>query len=455
MIWGNAEHKLEDSKWKLSFENQYDQVKWKVPEAIALSDVKSVTFHVADQKGSVTLKVYNGGDDAEAANTQYGLTGSEEYTIEPSGEGSVDAVGLMTTDAPGSGSEVSLISVTFELKEGSGSPITYGDNIIKDGDFASSEAAASWNASVGNSKITVEEEENEIGDSGLKTYGVINRDPATATSGDCFSQDITDAVELGEEYQYSFWAKLSDVYKDAPEEQRNVDFAPFYVSGGEATYLGSYSTGVLSGEITKTLTAGEWTKFSGTFNVPKTADQIVIRIIEQGTNYGQGDCVKGAYCVTGVSMKKITRPKPEIEKDIPEWKTSVTESLGNDSIAGTAIMLSEISDDTLMELVEKHFNAVTFGNELKPDALFNYQIDGNSVPTKTITFEGEELQVPVVNDAGDSLDFSRADAWQIRSLSGTMPIRIRRSVSADMCWYGIHRHRNGSSMRTMILQSHM
>ena len=433
VIWGNAEHKLEDGQWKLSFANQYDQVKWKVPEVIALSDVKSVTFHVADQKGSVTLKVYNGGDDAEAANTQYGLTGSEEYTIEPSGEGSVDAVGLMTTDETGSGSEVSLISVTFELKEGSGSPITYGDNIIKDGNFASNEAAASWNASVGNSKITVEEEENEIGDSGLKTYGVINRDPATATSGDCFSQDITDDVELGEEYQYSFWAKLSDVYKDAPEEQRNVDFAPFYVSGGEATYLGSYSTGVLSGEITKTLTAGEWTKFSGTFNVPKTADQIVIRIIEQGTNYGQGDCVKGAYCVTGVSMKKITRPKPEIEKDIPEWKTSVTESLGNDSIAGTAIMLSEISDDTLMELVEKHFNAVTFGNELKPDALFNYQIDGNSVPTKTITFEGEELQVPIVNDAGDSLDFSRADAMADKILAWNnahpdQKIRIRGHV---------------------------
>lgn len=431
--WGNAKYKLEDGKWKLTFANQYDQVKWKVPETIALSDVKSVTFHVADQKGSVTLKVYNGGDDAEAANTQYGLTGSEEYTIEPSGEGSVDAVGLMTTDETGSGSEVSLISVTFELKEGSGSPITYGDNIIKDGDFASNEAAASWNASVGNSKITVEEEENEIGDSGLKTYGVINRDPATATSGDCFSQDITDAVELGEEYQYSFLAKLSDVYKDAPEEQRNVDFAPFYVSGGEATYLGSYSTGVLSGEITKTLTAGEWTKFSGTFNVPKTADQIVIRIIEQGTNYGQGDCVKGAYCVTGVSMKKITRPKPEIEKDIPEWKTSVTESLGNDSIAGTAIMLSEISDDTLMELVEKHFNAVTFGNELKPDALFNYQIDGNSVPTKTITFEGEELQVPIVNDAGDSLDFSRADAMADKILEWNnahpdQKIRIRGHV---------------------------
>lgn len=408
-IWGNAEYKRENGQWKLTFANQYDQVKWKVPETIALSDVKSVTFHVADQKGSVTLKVYNGGDDAEGANTQYGLTGNKEYTIEPSGEGIVDAVGLMTTDDTGSGSKVSLISVTFELKEGSGSQITYGDNIIKDGDFKSDNAADSWNASAGKSTITVGTEKNEIGDSGLKTYGVINRDPATASSGDCFSQDITNAVERGEEYQYSFWAKLSDDYKDAPEEQRNVDFAPFYVAGGEATYLGSYSTGVLSGEVTKTLTAGEWTKFSGTFNVPKTADQIVIRIIEQGTDYGQGKCVKGAYCVTGVSMKKITKPKPEIEKDIPDWKTSVTESLGNDSIAGTAIMSSEISDDTLMELVEKHFNAVTLGNELKPDALFNYQI-GQSVDCKTITFKGTELKVPVVNDKNENLDFSRADA---------------------------------------------
>ena len=76
--WGNAKYKLEDGKWKLTFANQYDQVKWKVPETIALSDVKSVTFHVADQKGSVTLKVYNGGDDAEGANTKYNLTGSEE-----------------------------------------------------------------------------------------------------------------------------------------------------------------------------------------------------------------------------------------------------------------------------------------------------------------------------------------------------------------------------------------
>ena len=62
-----------------------------------------------------------------------------------------------------------------------------------------------------------------------------------------------------------------------------------------------------------------------------------------------------------------------------------------------------------MELVEKHFNAVTFGNELKPDALFNYQLD-SSIKTKKINVNDSELELPVVNDAGDSLDFSRADA---------------------------------------------
>ena len=110
-------------------------------------------------------------------------------------------------------------------------------------------------------------------------------------------------------------------------------------------------------------------------------------------------------------------------------------------------MLDEIKDNTLMDLVEKHFNAVTFGNELKPDALFNYQLE-KSVKTKTVQFDGQDLEVPVVNDAGDSLDFSRADAMVDKILEWNAAQEV-------MCSYGIHRLRNGSSMRTMISVSHM
>lgn len=410
VIWGNAEHKLEDGQWKLSFANQYDQVKWKVPEVIALSDVKSVTFHVADQKGSVTLKVYNGGDDAEAANTQYGLTGSEEYTMEPSGEGSVDAVGLMTTDETGSGSEVSLISVTFELKEGSGSPITYGENIIANGDFLNQDFS-SWSASLGGATITAEPVEDGA-DIGVTTCGAITRSDDSSKSYECFAQDITENVSEGEEYEFSFWAKLSDDYKDSEnkklkDSQKTVQFQPYYVNGNDKEVYDT--TGLISGTSVQVLEVGKWTKFEGTYKIPSGAKKVVIRILEQGDWQEPGSCIMGKYYVANVSMKKITKPKPEIEENIPDWKASVTGSLGTGSIAGTAIMSSEISDDTLMALVKKHFNAVTFGNELKPDALFNYQI-GQSVDSTTITFQGKELKVPVVNDKQENLDFSRADA---------------------------------------------
>lgn len=225
VAWGDADYELADGQWKLSFAKQYNQVKWTLPESIEMSQVNAVTFQVADQKVPISLKVYNGGDDATAANTQYGLSGQTEYTINPSGDGAIDAVGIMITEDKPENATVSLVSVTFELKAGAGDA-KLGDNIIKNGDFAASEAAESWNSAAGESVVSVAAEEEEIADSGLKTYGVLTRNQETATPGDCFSQDITDAVEKGETYKFSFWAKLSDDYKDAPEEQRNVEFAP-------------------------------------------------------------------------------------------------------------------------------------------------------------------------------------------------------------------------------------
>ena len=250
--WGNAGYELTDGVWKVTFNNQYDQVKWRLPETVDMSTVKSVTFKVKDQKGSVSLKVYkNGDEDADGANTKYELTGADEYSISPTGEGDMVAVGLMTTDNAGSGSAISLVSVTVE-----------------------------------------------------------------------------------------------------------------------------------------------------TDTTPKTP--------------------------------------PEIEQNIEDWKKSVTSSdaLGENAIAGTGIMLDEIKDNTLMDLVEKHFNAVTFGNELKPDALFNYQLE-KSVKTKTVQFDGQDLEVPVVNDAGDSLDFSRADAMvdKILEWNAAYPDRKIRIRGHVLVWH--------------------
>lgn len=387
-------------------EHKYPQAVWNLSESFDLANVESVTFNVKSQEGVIALKLgmTNASgwyDDVEAC---YGQNGQKQYTIVPEKtEGTFDKVVIMTTQNDAS---FCLTSVVVTLKEGSGSQITHGENIIDNGDF-SNQDFSSWSASKGDATITAEPVENGA-DIGVTTCGAITRSQDPSKSYECFAQDITENVSEGEEYEFSFWAKLSDDYnKELKDSQKTVQFQPYYENGdGKQEYD---TTGLISGTSAQILEAGKWTKFEGTYKIPSGAKKVVIRILEQGDWQEPGSCIMGKYYVANVSMKKITKPKPEIEENIPDWKASVTESLGNGSIAGTAIMSSEISDDTLMALVKKHFNAVTFGNELKPDALFNYQI-GQSVDSTTITFQGKELKVPVVNDKQENLDFSRADA---------------------------------------------
>lgn len=387
-------------------EHKYPQAVWNLPESFDLANVESVTFNVKSQEGVIALKLgmTNASgwyDDVEAC---YGQNGQKQYTIVPEKtEGTFDKVVIMTTQNDAS---FCLTSVVVTLKEGSGSQITHGENIIDNGDF-SNQDFSSWSASKGDATITAEPVENGA-DIGVTTCGAITRSQDPSKSYECFAQDITENVSEGEEYEFSFWAKLSDDYnKELKDSQKTVQFQPYYENGdGKQEYD---TTGLISGTSAQILEAGKWTKFEGTYKIPSGAKKVVIRILEQGNWQEPGSCIMGKYYVANVSMKKITKPKPEIEENIPDWKASVTGSLGNGSIAGTAIMSSEISDDTLMALVKKHFNAVTFGNELKPDALFNYQI-GQSVDSTTITFQGKELKVPVVNDKQENLDFSRADA---------------------------------------------
>lgn len=387
-------------------EHKYPQAVWNLSESFDLANVESVTFNVKSQEGVIALKLgmTNASgwyDDVEAC---YGQNGQKQYTIVPEKtEGTFDKVVIMTTQNDAS---FCLTSVVVTLKEGSGSQITHGENIIDNGDF-SNQDFSSWSASKGDATITAEPVENGA-DIGVTTCGAITRSQDPSKSYECFAQDITENVSEGEEYEFSFWAKLSDDYnKELKDSQKTVQFQPYYENGdGKQEYD---TTGLISGTSAQILEAGKWTKFEGTYKIPSGAKKVVIRILEQGNWQEPGSCIMGKYYVANVSMKKITKPKPEIEENIPDWKASVTESLGNGSIAGTAIMSSEISDDTLMALVKKHFNEVTFGNELKPDALFNYQI-GQSVDSTTITFQGKELKVPVVNDKQENLDFSRADA---------------------------------------------
>ena len=286
--------------------------------------------------------------------------------------------------------------------------VEYGDNLVKNPYFAE-EDLSMWEKAKGEASISTAVADQPVFDD-ITTYGVIEN---RTSSQECFAQDMTGILKSGSSYEYSFYAMLdAEDYKDAPANQREVCFAPFVKVDGESTYWGSYSSGILDSGCIKQIPAGEWTKFEGSFN-PKfdgEAEEFVIRILEQGTKYGSGDCVKGRYYVTGVTLREIKKPVKEIEWNIPDLKDTVSSNdkgIGTDAYTGALLTVSDLSDQPLMDLVHKHFNAVTFENEMKMDAMFGYS--NNEAPgLHTITWtraDGTEMTDFTV----PTLDYSRAD----------------------------------------------
>lgn len=273
---------------------------------------------------------------------------------------------------------------------------TYGENVLLNPNFAE-EDMSMWGVGEDIGAITSVDNGSEIFE-GVTTYGKIsNRE----TPYQCFAQDITNLIENGKKYEFSFYAMLSEQYEGAPAEQREINFSPFVTVDGTTTYLGAYSS-ELTGNVVKSLTPGEWTQFKGTFKIDYKGniDQIVIRILEQGTNYGQGKCVLGDYYVTGVTLREIL-PDPVVLQDVKPVKDAITEVMGENFLVGGAATLKEIDDMGVEAILRKHFNALSIGNELKPDATFGYSND-KCPGTTTDVLNGETITVPV-------LDFSRAE----------------------------------------------
>ncbi len=86
--------------------------------------------------------------------------------------------------------------------------------------------------------------------------------------------------------------------------------------------------------------------------------------------------------------------------EVPALRDCVPNEM-NGTFIGCAVTYNEIQDPKVFEIMTTHFNAVTFGNELKPDCLFGYH---NSACPGTVedTVNGQTITVP-------KLDFSKPE----------------------------------------------
>lgn len=279
------------------------------------------------------------------------------------------------------------------------------ENLIVNGNFDDPDNMEIWNGNGhnGGATVTCEVSDTPIGPDKIMTYGKItNRD----SNYNAFAYDITGLIEnglieAGGIYKYSFWVMLdAEDYKDAPASQRTVEISPHKREKGSSDLYSSF----VGGTVSQVLEPGVWTQFTGTFNPSWSGELEVfaIRFMEQGESYGSGPGVKGTYYLTGVEIYMPDQDPKLIQTNIVDLKNAVNKKLNGDGefIVGASITAGDLGDIEGMGLVKKHFNALTIGNELKPDAMFGYA--GANPRTETVTFNGEELLVPV-------LDYSRAE----------------------------------------------
>lgn len=89
----------------------------------------------------------------------------------------------------------------------------------------------------------------------------------------------------------------------------------------------------------------------------------------------------------------------ESMEETPILKDGVMNTLG--CRVGCAATAGELEDEKVWEIITTHFNALTIGNELKPDAMVGYSV-ASCPGTEEAELNGETITVPV-------LDYSRAE----------------------------------------------
>ena len=213
------------------------------------------------------------------------------------------------------------------------------------------------------------------------------------------SADIAKLMKAGKTYEYTCYVRLAK-----GETEGKVTLAVNSISSDWSTV----KSATVVQDQEQQLSDREWTPVSGTISMPENEKNEQVQLQfggDAGETYLLDDLKIGAV------QDSTETDKKKIEWDIPNLKDTISskDGIGTDGYTGVAIMSSEISDGALMDLVTKHFNAVTFGNELKPDCLFGYH-DGNKTNpgTETVSFTfadgttDDHFVVP-------KLDYSRAE----------------------------------------------
>ena len=179
------------------------------------------------------------------------------------------------------------------------------------------------------------------------------------------SANKTMVLNAGNYYRFSGWVKFKGEYKSSsetieyPQTQKFSMYLQYQKDGKENYYEIASSTANI----------GEWTYIEGEYTLPETAANFVVYF---QTGYKPDASVKTVdlmdFYLDNVAAEVL--PPPAIEEDIP----SLCEAYSDYFKIGCASTATELQTNATKDLILKHYNSLTLGNELKPDSTLNQKL---------------------------------------------------------------------------------
>ena len=362
----------ENCDGNLKFTSQYQEFCYDLGEAVNTQNVNGIKIKVSNQEKNVCIKLYDADMNEKQAN--YGCNGNSEYVLVPTYEGTVKYIGVMSmpSEAEDYPYGITIDEVSVDAKEVA--PVQNEETLVFEGDNLKFTERWEGGAVEGNI-LEFDKEWREYfislgkvipGDS-IKSIKIVTKEATPSVAFKVYGD--------GKELQAFYGQSQKNSYVIYPSVGENVDeFA--IMAMNDQTYP---------------------------FNVEVEKIEVVVD-------------------TTPASEK----PEKGVEYDIVDLRDPMTDILGDDFIVGTAISYQEFADNLEMDLVTKHFNGVTLGNELKPDSIIR-----RDTPIITVNLNGEDLQFP-------ELDFSTPDRYldffvDWNNAHPDKKIRIRGHV---LVWHG-------------------
>lgn len=361
-------------KGKVTFEKRYHEFVYDLGRDIPVDDFNSVTLKVKDQENEICIKLRDGLDENSKEMPAYGMVGKDEYkvTLDDKYEGKtvryVAVMSLPETDKAEYPYSITITDVIVDAKEAAQSE--YEKTFVFEGeDLKFSDK--NEGTEVEGQTLTFDKEWREYWMSYGQSFEI---------------EDIKNIRVTTKEPTKSLCFKVYD--------EANTEVTQVYGQSGKKVY--NYIPSALG----------------------KTPRFAIMAMNNQDFPF---DVTVEKIEVTVDTTPAELRPQKGVEYDILDLRDPVKEIMGEDFIIGTAASYDEFRDPTEMELVTKHFNGVTLGNELKPESMLKKDAE-----LETVTLNGETFQFPKLDY---SLPESRLDLFvDWNEKHPEKPIKIRGHV---------------------------